>query len=71
MKWQELEELQELSARDVAKLFKRSPDWVSRHATELGGYRESPNGYWHFPVHLLRAFQVRRAQRYAEEEARS
>jgi len=64
---QMLEAIRELSAAEAARLLGRGQAWVSRHMSELGGYRDGPGDAWHIPVHAIKRYQERRAVELAEE----
>lgn len=63
-------EIREYTAREVAKYLHRSNSWVSAHAAELGGYRLSPNGNWHFPGFAIKRYQERQSAAQARSELR-
>jgi hypothetical protein len=63
-------EIQEYTATEVARLLHRSNSWVSAHRAELGGYRDGPRGWWHFPGFAIRRFQENQSTAMARAELR-
>jgi hypothetical protein len=63
-------EIQEYTATEVARLLHRSNSWVSAHRVELGGYRDGPRGWWHFPGFAIRRFQENQSAAMARQEMR-
>lgn len=60
-------EVKEFGSTEVEKLLGRGNGWAARHAAELGGYRETPRGKLHYPLHGIKGFQ----ERQAAEQARA
>lgn len=60
-------EVREYRSTEVEDLLGRGNGWANRHALELGGYRETPAGRWHFPLHGIKRWQ----ERQASEQARA
>lgn len=61
-------DITELSAREVARLLRRAPAWVSEHAAELGGYR-TDGGQWRIPVRGIARYQQRQIEAFTQERA--
>ena len=63
--YEQLNDVFELNAHQVDEWLKRGHGWARRHIVELGGYREGTQ--YRFPIHAIRAYQLRMAQEFAEQ----
>lgn len=65
MTTEELPDVRELSAAEVESLLGRRHGWAKRNVVDLGGYRD--RAAYRFPIHGIRAWQMRQAEEYAQE----